>query len=58
MNIEIDVPDNTLGNVKVETFEVPENDFSQIISMIKYRRRVLAGKYCKKECLRIKRQGR
>ena len=45
MKIDIDVPDGISGNVKVETFEVPDKDFSQMISMMKYGRGVPAGKY-------------
>lgn len=44
-NIEINVPDGISGNVKVETFEVPKNDFSQMMSMLKYGRGVPEGIY-------------
>jgi hypothetical protein len=35
MRIDIDVPDGISGNWKVETFEVKDRDFSQMISMFK-----------------------
>jgi len=45
MKIEINVPDGISGDWKVETFIVPEEDFSQMISMMKYGRGVPAGEY-------------
>ena len=46
------LPDGVSGNWSVSTFEVPENDFSQIISMYKSGRGVPAGTY-----KRLKRNG-
>jgi len=45
MKIPIDVPDGTKGEWRVETIEVPENDFSQILSAMKTGRSVPGGKY-------------
>jgi len=45
MKIEIDVPEGKSGSWSVESFEVPENDFSQFISSFKTGRSVPAGKY-------------
>jgi hypothetical protein len=45
MKIDVDVPDGTSGNWKVETFEVKENELSQSISMWKYGRGVPGGIY-------------
>ena len=46
------LPDGVSGNWSVSTFKVPENDFSQIISMYKSGRGVPAGTY-----KRLKRNG-
>lgn len=45
MKIEVNVPDGVSGNWSVETFIVPENDFSQRISMFKTGRGVPPGTY-------------
>lgn len=45
MRIDIDVPDGISGNWKVETFEVKDRDFSQMISMFKTGRGVPSGTY-------------
>jgi len=45
MYIEIDIPDGKSGNWSVETFEVPKEDLSQFISMMKDGRGVPAGTY-------------
>jgi hypothetical protein len=45
MNIDINIPDGQSGNWSVETFEVPKEDLSQFISMMKYGRGVPAGIY-------------
>lgn len=39
------LPDGVSGNWRIETFEVPKEDFSQIISMLKTGRGVAAGIY-------------
>ena len=45
MNIEVDVPNGISGNYRIETFEVKEKELSQMISLMKYGRRVPAGTY-------------
>jgi len=45
MEIDIDVPDGISGDWKVETFKVEENEFSQMISMLKGGRSVPGGTY-------------
>ena len=45
MKIDIDVPDGTSGDWKVESFEVGVGDFSQTISAMKTGRYVPYGKY-------------
>lgn len=45
MKIDIDVPDGISGNWSVSTFTVADDDFSQRISMMKYRRGVPGGTY-------------
>jgi hypothetical protein len=45
MKIDVNVPDGISGDWKVETFEVPKNDFSQMISLFKTGRSVPAGTY-------------
>jgi len=45
MNVYIDVPDGVSGDWRVETFTVPKEDFSQMISAMKYGRSVPAGIY-------------
>ena len=45
MKIDIDVPDGVSGDWKVETFEVPKEDLSQMISLWKTGRAVPSGKY-------------
>jgi len=45
MDIAIDVPDGVSGDWEVNSFEVPKEDLSQLISMLKSSRYVPAGKY-------------
>jgi len=45
MKVEINIPDRKVGEWEIETFEVPKNDISQAISMIKYGRGVPSGVY-------------
>lgn len=45
INVDIDVPDNTSGEWRVETFTVKDDDFSQKISKLKTGRWVPGGTY-------------
>lgn len=45
MKIEVNVPDGVSGKWSVSTFEVPKEDLSQMLSMMKYGRGVPAGTY-------------
>ena len=45
MKIDINVPDGISGNWSVSSFTVEPEDYSQMISMMKYGRGVPAGTY-------------
>jgi len=45
MKVKIDIPDGKIGEWEIETFEVPKEDISQMLSLMKTGRHVPSGTY-------------